>query len=418
MPTYPDTSRAVTQIRGSIFTALAEKLRAFKGEVYPLHVGDTWMEPVEGSRMEDLRIAELPGMHRYSQPEGLPRLVDHLVERANATTGVVHESKSVLVTTGATGALGAILGAILHPGDEVLLLAPYWPLIEGIVRAFHGAPIDVPFYGRVDSPETAIECLEPHRTARTCAIYLNTPNNPTGRVMPRPWLEAIVEWASRHGLWIVADEVYEDLVYEGTHTWSRSLAPERTFSAHSFSKGWAMAGNRCGYVVGPTTHMAELRKVGTHTFYAAPTASQLAVCNLLEHPRSLARLARARARELRRDGPLRRRAARRLTAGRQHVPLRRRRALSRCARAPGIPARLRRARRVRGARPELRALSDARAGVLHRGAARRDAARRSTCWRSCSDASDPASTDDASHPSVMTATAAQRRAGVASSSCC
>ena len=82
MPTYPDTSRAVTQIRGSIFTALAEKLRAFKGEVYPLHVGDTWMEPVEGSRMEDLRIAELPGMHRYSQPEGLPRLVDCLVERA------------------------------------------------------------------------------------------------------------------------------------------------------------------------------------------------------------------------------------------------------------------------------------------------------------------------------------------------
>jgi N-succinyldiaminopimelate aminotransferase len=294
MPRFPDTSRAVTQIRGSIFTALAEKLRAFKGEVYPLHVGDTWMEPVEGSRMEDLHIAELPGMHRYSQPEGLPRLVDLLVERANATTGVAHERKSVLVTTGATGALGAILGAILHPGDEVLLLAPYWPLIEGIVRAFHGAPVDVPFYGRVDSPETAIEALEPYVTERTCAIYVNTPNNPTGRVMPRAWLEAIAEWAARRGLWIVADEVYEDLVYIGAHTWCRTLAPDRTFSAHSFSKGWAMAGNRCGYVVGPAQQMAELRKVGTHTFYAAPTAAQLAVCNLLENPeRSRAWLERA-----------------------------------------------------------------------------------------------------------------------------
>jgi N-succinyldiaminopimelate aminotransferase len=296
VPAYPDTSRAVSEIRGSIFTALADQLRAFRGEVYPLHVGDTWLEPVEGSRMEDLRIDEHPGMHRYSQPEGLPRLVDLLVARATATTGVEHQRKSVLVTTGATGALGAIMGAILHPGDEVLLLAPYWPLIEGIVRAFHGDPVDVPFYGRVDSPETAVECLAPHLTGRTAAIYLNTPNNPTGRVMPRPWLEAVVDWAERNRLWIVADEVYEDLVYESTHTWCRSLAADRTFSAHSFSKGWAMAGNRCGYVLGPAEHMAELRKVGTHTFYAAPTAAQLAVCNLLENPeRSRAWLAAAHA---------------------------------------------------------------------------------------------------------------------------
>jgi N-succinyldiaminopimelate aminotransferase len=296
MPAFPDTSRAVSEIRGSIFTALAEKLRAFQGEVYPLHVGDTWLEPVEGARMEDLRVAEHPGMHRYSQPEGLPRLVDLLAARATATTGVAHERRSVLVTTGATGALGAILGAILHPGDEVLLLAPYWPLIEGIARAFHGVPVDVPFFGRADSPETAIECLEPLRGPRTAAIYLNTPNNPTGRVIPRPWLEAIVAWAERNRLWIVADEVYEDLVYRAEHTWTRSLAPERTFSAHSFSKGWAMAGNRCGWVLGPAAHMAELRKVGTHTFYAAPTASQLAGCNLLEdRDRARAWLEAARA---------------------------------------------------------------------------------------------------------------------------
>ena len=254
------------------------------------------------------------------------------------------------------------------------------------MRAFHGAPIDVPFYGRVDSPETAIECLEPHRTARTCAIYLNTPEQPH-----RPGDAAAVARGDRR----VGQRrtVCGSSPTRSTRTWStRARTPGRARSRPSAPSPrtrspragrWpATAAATC---VGPTTHMAELRKVGTHTFYAAPTASQLAVCNLLENPeRSRAWLERAHA-KLRRDGPLRRRAPRRSTAGRQHVPLRRRRALSRCARAPGIPARLRRARRVRGARPELRALSHARARLLHRGAARGDAARRSTCWRSCSD---------------------------------
>lgn len=289
MPTYPGKSGSVSEIRGSVFTALAAKLRAFPGEVFPFHVGDTWLEPAPGARMEDLRVGEHPGMHRYSQPEGLPALVDLLVEDVRARCAVPTERQSVLVTTGATGALGAIMGALLEPGDQVLLAAPYWPLIEGIVRSFHGDPVDVPFFGEVDSPESAVEALRRRRTAATAALYLNTPNNPTGRVIPRPWLEAIVEWARREDLWIVADEVYEDLIYEGEHSYCRTLAPERTFAAHSFSKAWAMAGNRCGYVVGPAAHMDHLRKVGTHTFYAAPTASQLAACKLLESPADAAR---------------------------------------------------------------------------------------------------------------------------------
>jgi N-succinyldiaminopimelate aminotransferase len=107
-------------------------------------------------------------------------------------------------------------------------------------------------------------------------LYLNTPNNPTGTVLPRAWLEGLVEWAASEGLWIVSDEVYEDWVYRGEHHYARSFAPERTFSAHSFSKAFGMAGNRCGYVVGPTSIMQELCKVSTHAFYATPTASQIA----------------------------------------------------------------------------------------------------------------------------------------------
>ncbi|MDX1383067.1 MAG: pyridoxal phosphate-dependent aminotransferase [Thermoanaerobaculia bacterium] len=283
MPAFPSTSGSVREIRGSVFTALAAKLRAFPGEVFPFHVGDTWLAPPEGSRMENLSERSDPGMHRYSQPEGLPRLADLLVERSVARTGIEARRQSVLVTTGATGGLGAIVGALVEPGDEVILLAPYWPLIEGIVRAFHGVPVDVPI-ADAEAAEAVVAALESAIGDRTVAVYLNTPNNPTGRTLPRAWLEAIATLAIARNLWIIADEVYEDLVYRGEHVYTRSLAPEHTFSAHSFSKCWAMAGNRCGWVVGPDTAMTELRKVGTHSFYAAPTASQLAACRLLEDP--------------------------------------------------------------------------------------------------------------------------------------
>jgi N-succinyldiaminopimelate aminotransferase len=281
MPRHPHAADSVTSVRGSVYSALAHRLESYRGEVFPLHVGDTWMEPAEGCRMEDLHVAEYPGMHRYSAPHGLPLLLDAVVERTRTRTGVSTERDDVLIAAGATGALGAVAGAILEPGDEVLILAPYWPLIEGIVRSFRGAPIAVPFVGEVDSPETAVAAVERARSPRTVALYLSSPNNPSGRVFPRAWIEALVGWASGHGLWILTDEVYEDYVFAGEHTPVRPLAPERTFSVHSFSKAYGMAGNRCGYVIGPRAIMGELRKIATHTFYATPTPAQIAAARAL-----------------------------------------------------------------------------------------------------------------------------------------
>jgi aspartate/methionine/tyrosine aminotransferase len=284
MPRYPQAAPSVAAIPGSVYNALAHRLETFAGEVYPLHVGDTWMEPAEGCRMEDLRVADHPGMHRYAPPQGLPALLDALVERTRARTGVAVERENVLVAAGATGGLGAVVGALVAPGEEVLILAPYWPLISGIVRSFHGVPIPVPFFGAADSPESAVELVRERRTPRTVALYYNTPNNPSGRVIPRPWVEALVEWARREDLWVLADEVYEDYLYAGEHTHGLPLAPERTFAAHSFSKAFGMAGNRCGHVVGPVAMMGELRKVSTHSFYSTPTAAQLAAVRVLAGP--------------------------------------------------------------------------------------------------------------------------------------
>jgi N-succinyldiaminopimelate aminotransferase len=268
-------------MRGSVFSALAHRLANYQGEVYPFHVGDTWMEPAAGCRMEDLTVAEYPGLHRYEQPQGRRSLVAALAARVERRTGVVTRPEEILVTAGATGGLGAVVGALLEPGEEVLVLAPYWPLIEGIVRSARGLPVPVPFYGEVDSSEDALAALRERLTGRTTALYLSTPNNPSGRIIPRSWLEAMLDWARSEDLWVLADEVYEDYAYRGKHAYARPLAPERTFSVHSFSKAYGMAGNRCGYVAGPAAAMTEVRKVSTHTFYSTPTASQVAAERVL-----------------------------------------------------------------------------------------------------------------------------------------
>ena len=276
MPRHPALSPTVTAISGSVYSKLAQKLATHRGTVYPLHVGDTWMEPPTGCRMEDLRVGEHPGMHRYTAPQGHPALLAAVARYVEAKSGVPTTPDNVLIAAGATGALGAAVGAMVSPGDEVLLLAPYWPLIAGIVRSFHGTPVAVPFLGRVTNAAEAVAEVERHRTDRTVALYLSTPNNPTGLVIPGDVLRALVAWAAEHDLWVIADEVYEHYQFAGEHVYTRPFDPARTFAAHSFSKAYGMAGNRCGYVVGPAEAMGELRKVATHTFYSTPTASQLA----------------------------------------------------------------------------------------------------------------------------------------------
>lgn len=269
---------------GSVYSSLAHRLRSFDGEIYPFHIGDTWMEPAVGTRMQDLEVSEYPGMHRYAPVQGRRELLGAIAERVLARSGMAAPEEDILVTAGATGALGAIVAAVTEPGDEVLLLAPYWPLIAGIVRSSRAVAVDVPFIGEADSPESAVQAVTERLTDRTVAVYWNTPNNPTGRVIPPSWIEALVSWARSENLWILADEVYEDYVFLGEHAYARALAPERTFSVHSFSKALGMAGNRCGYAVGPTETMAEVRKVSTHTFYSTPTAAQIAAARSLAGP--------------------------------------------------------------------------------------------------------------------------------------
>jgi aspartate/methionine/tyrosine aminotransferase len=134
-------------------------------------------------------------------------------------------------------------------------------------------------------------------TGKSVALYVSTPSNPTGRVLPAAWLEALAELARREGLWLISDEVYEDYVYRGAHVSIARFAPERTLTAFSFSKAYGMAGHRTGYLVGPPAAVSQALKVSTHTFYAAPTAGQQAGLRALEAGAAWV----ARAREAYRD---------------------------------------------------------------------------------------------------------------------
>ena len=276
MPGYPNVTPIVQGMTGSVFSALAHRLRKYSGTVYPLHVGDTWMPPAKGCRMSDFSEETSPGMHRYSNPHGRDDLLDAIVHTKSQHLGHVIHRDEVLVTAGATGGLGAVLGAIVSPGEKVMILAPFWPLIAGIVRSFRGEPVITPLPDEDANCEALRAVLEKQYTEDVVAIYLNTPNNPTGRNLPKAWLETIAEWAREKGIWILADEVYDLYVYQGTHQYMHTLAPERTFSSFSFSKAYGMAGNRCGFVVGPKSMMKYAQKISTHSFYSTPTAAQLA----------------------------------------------------------------------------------------------------------------------------------------------
>jgi N-succinyldiaminopimelate aminotransferase len=268
---------------GAVFSPIARHLGERAGEIVPLHVGDTWMEPFTGGRMEDLHVAEHPGMHRYCETQGIGVLVDALVEKVRERNRIPCEREGVLVCAGATGALACAIGMLAEPGEEILILAPFWPLIRGITQTLRATPVEVPFYDRVDSLAAAVDAVRERITERTVALYVSTPSNPTGRVLPQAWLEALAELARSRDLWLLSDEVYEDYVYRGEHFSVARVAPERTLTVFSFSKAYGMAGNRVGYLVGPPEAVAGARKVSTHTFYHAPTAGQWAAHAALCH---------------------------------------------------------------------------------------------------------------------------------------
>jgi N-succinyldiaminopimelate aminotransferase len=229
---------------------------------------------MEGARIEDVHIQTYSTAYKYTKPKGYPDLVESIARKYAITPDRVQ------ITPGATGGLHLLAMSLLAPGDEVLILAPYWPLAAGIVRAVGAVPISVPFY---DRPGSVVERISSYITPKTVAVYVNTPNNPTGLLMPPDEVTALAQLARIHNLWIFSDEVYERLLFCGIHLPIRVEAPERTISIFSFSKAYAMAGYRCGFLLLPSSNFWEdLNKAVVHSFYSVSTPAQIVACTVLE----------------------------------------------------------------------------------------------------------------------------------------
>jgi aspartate aminotransferase len=187
----------------------------------------------------------------YLQTTGVPRLLELLAGKLREKNRIPVESPDeIMVTTGGIHALFVVCQGLLEPGDEVIVPDPEWPPAMGNIRMAHGVPVPCPLREhlgwRWDLDELAAAI-----TPRTRAIYVNSPHNPTGGVLTRADHEGIAALAARHGLWVISDEAYEDVVYDGTEHVSPASLPgmhERTISFYTLSKSYAMTGLRLGYV--------------------------------------------------------------------------------------------------------------------------------------------------------------------------
>lgn len=286
MPKFPIASPAANTLRPSVFTTLTALFKTLPAPPIPLQLGDTFREPPESALLHNA-VARMPKSrgYAYSNPMGLDDLRAALAERGvrEGFTGLT--PANIQVTAGGTGAIFVALQTWLQPGDEVLVCAPYWPLVKGMINSLGGVPVEVPFYPGIRAGTPVKELLQPYLTSRTVALYVCSPNNPCGTVMNAQQVKEAAEFAVANNLWTIADEAYHHYAYDGTpHPWL-ALEPgmwERTASIFTASKSYALAGIRTGFLVGAGEWLDVARRVNTHQIYSVPMVVQLATLGAIE----------------------------------------------------------------------------------------------------------------------------------------
>jgi aspartate aminotransferase len=241
----------IVQIRERLFQAAAGGK-----EVYRFESGDPNFS-LAPHVLAALKSAAEAGKTHYIPNNGIPELRTALASKVRQKNGIADiTANDIFITNGAMHALFVTFSALLEPGDQVIVPDPMWTEVVENIKLAGGVPVGVELHAE-DAFEYRPSAIEAAITPRTTAIFLNTPHNPTGAVLSESTLRAILAIAARHGLWVVSDEAYEDVIYEpAVHVSIASLtagaAPahaERVISIFSFSKSHAMSGLRTGYIV-------------------------------------------------------------------------------------------------------------------------------------------------------------------------
>jgi aspartate aminotransferase len=226
--------------------------------------------------------AMLAGKTKYAPPAGLAELREAISAKFKRENGLEIPVDQTVVTVGGKQCLFNLFQAILDPGDEVIVIGPYWVSYPEMVRFAEGIPVEVltgPESGFVPDPQEIAHKI----TARTKAIVLNSPGNPTGAVYPREVLTAIAELANKHDFYIVSDEIYEHLIYEGQHFSPAQVAPDRTITVNGAAKAYAMTGWRIGYAGGPKDVIKGIIDVSSQSTTSPDTIAQWAMVEALNN---------------------------------------------------------------------------------------------------------------------------------------
>jgi len=268
----------IVQIRNKVMGLRAEGL-----QVHALHGGEPFFETPEHIKYAAMK-ALVENQTHYAPSSGLLPLRSALVGKLAAKNSLSVTADEVIVTAGGTQGLYAGFQSVLDPGDDVLVFSPYWTPIADLVTGTQARPLLVP---TITARRNGIRnTLEQFSTPQTRAIYYNTPQNPSGVVFTRAEAEEVAAFAIERDLIVIADEAYEDLVYEGEHVSIASLPgmDERTITCFTFSKTYAMTGWRAGYAVAREPFMTALRKMVLYSTNGVATPVQHAMIQALTTP--------------------------------------------------------------------------------------------------------------------------------------
>lgn len=213
------------------------------------------------------------GMTKYTAATGLPALREAIANFYAERFGVSIAPERIVITPGASGALQLVLGALLNPGDEVLMTDPGYPCNRHFVRLFEGKAVGIPVDASSRYQLTPAQTAA-HWNPATRAVLLATPANPTGTILSLAELHALYQATRERGGAFIVDEIYQGLVYGVENTTALAVDAENIWVINSFSKYFGMTGWRLGWVVAPAWAVPHLDKLAQNLFLAAPTPAQ------------------------------------------------------------------------------------------------------------------------------------------------
>ncbi len=291
---YGKVADRVRNLAGSPTVSVMDKARRLQAEgrsVVDLSGGDPDFSTAP--HVTQVAVEALQsGFTHYTPSRGIPELLQAISHKLATENGAVYKPKTeVLVMPGAKQALFVAAQTLLNPGDEVILFDPCWVSYAPCVELAGAAPVYVPMSVGTSDQELSAG-LARAITARTRLVILNTPNNPTGQIWTRGQLQVVADAAHSHDLWVLADEIYETIVFDGRkHLSIAGLAGmnSRTLVLNGLSKSHAMTGWRLGYIAGPEPLISQMLKIHQHSTTCAASFVQKAAVAALEGPQEYTR---------------------------------------------------------------------------------------------------------------------------------